>query len=95
MITASFLHDVAAYTDEQINKVVLNDSYEITNFSVRQVDNQTVILQYTVPFDSVSVIERIELRTADDQIISTNDVYVPITAEAIISQTIHVKEAAG
>lgn len=92
MITEAFLSQVASYVDDRIAKVVLNGSYEITDFDVKQVDDATINMEFMVPNGAVSVITSIELRGEDDAVISTNSVYVPISADTIITQTIQVRE---
>lgn len=92
MISTELLNDVANYVNGKIAKVVLNDSYEITDFDLKQVDTDTINLQFTVPNGAVAAITGIELRENPDTVISSNTVYVPITTDTIITQTIEVKE---
>lgn len=92
MITSTFLHDVAEFTSSQVAKVVLNDSYEITSFEVKEVSDNVLAMQYLVPNGSVAVIDKIELQNAAGGVISSNNVHVPIAADTILLQTIEVKE---
>lgn len=93
MISAQFLHDVAGYVDGRIHKVVLNENYEITDFEVKQVDGSTAVLNYIVEASEVSLITKIELKDASDNVISSNDVNVPVQADILMLQTIEAKEA--
>lgn len=93
MIANSFLTGVANYTNSKIAKVVLNDTVEITNFVIKEVIDATVGLQYIVPASSVSLVTKIDLRDNVNNVISTNNVYVPITSDTLMLQTILVKEA--
>lgn len=92
MIVNSFLNDVARFVDTNIAKVVLNDTVEITNFTVKEVTGSTVGMQYIVPAADVSLVTKIDLRDANNNIKTTNNVYVPITTDTLLLQTVHVKE---
>ena len=93
MIPASFLSDVAEFINTQSYKIVLNSGeYEITNFNSKAVVDNLLTINYTVPNGAVAIIERIEIRKLNNEVISDNTVFVPITAEAILTQTIRVTE---
>lgn len=92
MIVNSFLNDVARFVDANITKVVLNDTIEVTDFVIKEVTGSTVGMQYIVTADDVSLVTKIDLRDADDNIKTTNNVYVPITTDTLLLQTVHVKE---
>ena len=92
MITTGFLGNVAEFVNSKIAKVVLNSSYEITNFDAKQVSSGLINMQYTVPNGAITAINLIELKDNAGNVVSSNQVYVPITADTIITQTIKVKE---
>ena len=92
MITTEFLGSVAELIGGSIDKVVLNGSYELSDFNIKQVSGNLFNLQYTVPSGAVNNINLIELKSSTNQVVSSNQVYVPITADTIITQTIKVKE---
>lgn len=92
MINASFLHDVARYVDGRVAKVVLNGTYVITNFEVKQVTDNVLALKYLIPVADVPLVTSIELKDAADNVISTNNVNIPITADHLMIQSITVKE---
>ncbi|GIO42461.1 ketopantoate hydroxymethyltransferase [Paenibacillus apis] len=94
MIASTLLSEIATLTDSKIVKVVLNETYEITNFEVKAVSGSTVGMQYIVPASVVPVVNKIELKNSSDQLVTSNDVYVPITSDTLILQTIEVKEGA-
>lgn len=93
MIASTFLADVAQYTNGRIAKVVLNDTVEITNFSIKEVTESQIGMQYIVPAASVSLVTKIDLKDKDNKVISSNNVYVPIASDTLLLQTISVKEA--
>lgn len=92
MITASIIHEVAEYVNGRIAKVVLNGSYEITSFEVKEATDGTVALNYIVPAADVPLITSIELADASGAVISSNNVNVPIASDTLMLQTIEVKE---
>lgn len=92
MITTQFLGDIAGFADRKIAKVVLNGNYSITSFDQKQVAQDLVNMQYTVPNGAIPIINLIELKDSLNNVISSNSVYVPITADTIITQTIKIKE---
>lgn len=92
MIDAQFLHDVAEFVNGRIAKVVLNGSYEITEFDVKQVDNSTVAMNYLIPASEISLLTLIELKDENDNLITSNNVNVPINADTLFLQTVEVKE---
>lgn len=92
MITSTFLHDVAVYVDDHIDKVVLNGSYEITDFEVKQVTDSTLALNYMVRVADVSLITLIELKDSSNNVKTTNAVNVPIASDTLMLQTIELKE---
>lgn len=92
MINEQFLYDIAEYVDERVAKVVINESYEITEFEVKAVTNNVLALNYIVPASEVSLITKIELKDTENNQITANDVNVPITSDTLMLQTIEVKE---
>ncbi|MDN4069276.1 ketopantoate hydroxymethyltransferase [Paenibacillus vini] len=92
MIASSFLNGVANYTHGRIAKVVLNDSIEIANFTIKEVTESTVGMQYIVPAALVSLVTKIDLKDSNNNLISTNNVYVPIASDTLLLQTILIKE---
>lgn len=92
MMVSSFLNDVARFVDANISKVVLNDTVEITSFNVKEVTGSTVGMQYIVPATDVSLVTKIELKDANNNIKTTNNVYVPITTDTLLLHTVQVKE---
>lgn len=93
MITTGLLHDVAEYVNSRVAKVVINKTYTITKFEVKAVTNNVLALNYVVPVSEVSLITLVELKDAADNVLSSDAVNVPITADHLMLQTIEIKEA--
>ena len=92
MISQNFLNDVAEYTEGKISVVVLNETHEIQSFVSKTVSDGTVQLEYIIPAGVVDVVTLIQLKDEQGNVISSNTVYVPITADTLISHPIQIKE---
>ncbi|MNZ70673.1 hypothetical protein D3C78_890190 [compost metagenome] len=92
MITTQFLNSVAEFVDGKVAKVVLNGTYEITSFEVKQILDSTLVLNYLVPVSEVSLITMVELKDVSNGVITSNVVNVPIETDTMMLQTIQVKE---
>lgn len=93
MIAASLLNELADYVDGKIAKVVINGSYEITEFEVKAVTDNVLALNYIVPVAEVSLITLVELKAANNTVLTSNPVNVPIAADHMMLQTITVRGA--
>ncbi|MOA63268.1 hypothetical protein D3C78_1889400 [compost metagenome] len=49
-------------------------------------------MQYIVPAADVSLVTKIDLKDAANNVISTNNVYVPIASDTLLLQTVLIKE---
>jgi hypothetical protein len=93
MIDQAYLVELTEYTDDKIAKVVINNgAHVITSFEIKQTAANLLTMEYLVPASSVSEITIIELKSAANQLISSNNVFVPITTDTVIKQTIRVME---
>ncbi|MEV2910700.1 ketopantoate hydroxymethyltransferase [Paenibacillus larvae] len=91
MIATAFLNEVAGYAQDRIGKVVLNGEYEVEN--VQKTLNDNVInLEYVVFKGAVENINTIEVKATDGGLISKNEVFIPITSDTVIKQTLFVEE---
>lgn len=95
MITDRFLGSVAEFVSTNVAKVVLNQTYEITNFTIKSVQGTVLTIEYMVPAASVDLITLIQLKDAADSVITENSVYVPVPSDTIIRQPITVRELLG
>ncbi|MFD2117245.1 ketopantoate hydroxymethyltransferase [Paenibacillus yanchengensis] len=92
MITAELLNSMANYVADRVTKVVLNGIYTITSFEVKIVNDNLLALNYIVRMTDISLITLIELKDDADNVLTSNEVNVPITADHMMMQTITVKE---
>lgn len=92
MIAEGILHDVAEYVNGRVAKVVLNGTYAITDFEVKSVTDKVLVLNYIIPVSEIALVTLIELKDAEDTVLSSNAVNIPIAADHLMLQTIEVKE---
>ncbi|NBJ68921.1 MULTISPECIES: ketopantoate hydroxymethyltransferase [Clostridia] len=92
MIKQPFINDVARYIEQQITSVRLNNSYIINSFVVKEVQGCCVSMEILVKHGSIDTITIIDLLNEDGEVISTNDVVVPITSDTVILQSFEVRE---
>lgn len=92
MIPTSFQNDIASYVESQIAKVRINGTYDITDFTVKNVIGNKVDLVYMIPFGAVTEVHTMALLKVNDEVISTNDVYLPISSDTNISHTFTILE---
>lgn len=92
MISTGLLCDIAGYVNSRATKVVINGSYEITNFQVKAVTDNVLALNYIVPVADVTLITRIEIKDASNVLLTSDNVHVPIASDTLILQTIETNE---
>ena len=92
MISSTLLADLAEVVNGKIAKVVLNDAVELPNFSIKRVDGSTVAMQYIIPVSSVSLVTNIKLKTSTDEMLTDNNVHVPIASDTLLLHTLSIKE---
>ncbi|WP_281868347.1 ketopantoate hydroxymethyltransferase [Brevibacillus parabrevis] len=92
MIESSFLGTVAGFINNYVSKVLLNGTVEITTFSKKEVRDNVLHLEYLVPAAVVSEVRLIQLQNAAGKTVSSNTVYVPISTDTFIKQSIEVSE---
>ncbi|HLT41952.1 MAG TPA: hypothetical protein VKZ95_04540 [Sphingobacteriaceae bacterium] len=95
MIAQQLLQDVANLVNDRIAKVVLNGTYEITDFEVKEVSGTTVGMEYLIPVAEITQLKLIELKDANDTTLTSNTVNVPINVDTLFLQTVEVKEVSG
>lgn len=92
MIPASFQNEIASFVESKIEKVQINGTYDITDFTVKSVVGNKVNMVYMIPFGAVGEVHKMALLKANNEVISSNDVYLPITSDTNITHTFTVLE---
>ena len=94
-IQDKFLNDIATFSAEDINNVLLNDTVVISSFDTKTAVDNVATIEYTISVDlGLTEITDIKLRDAENNILTSSTVYVPIVDEVIIKHNIFVKEGA-
>ena len=88
----SLLVGTANYVKDSIAKVLVNGTVAITNFVTKQVNNTTVELEYSVSSNDVNTITQLQLCKADDTVLTSVAVYVPIVGETLVNHKIKISE---
>lgn len=92
MIPEAFRSDIAGFIESKIAKVQINGTYDITNFIVKSVVGNKLKMAYEIPFGAIDEVNTMALLKTNDEVISTNDVYLPITSDTNISHTFTILE---
>lgn len=91
LINPNLLTEFAEIVNGKIDRVVLNGVHTITDFEVKEVDGNTLAINYIVKESDVSNITKIELKGPDD-FVSSHDVEIPIKADQVLIQEIEILE---
>lgn len=92
-ISETLLEKLAEDAAAKINKVKINDQKEISVFTKKETSGSTVVLEYTVPkYEDVSTITNIKVLSAEEEVLSSMNIYVPLQAETVMKHTINIKE---
>lgn len=91
-IQPSLLNDAANFVAGDIASVILNDRFQIEEFSLKQVSDNVVSIEYVVEPNMMSVITDIKLVKADGAVLTQSAVYVPVTQTVLSKHIITVKE---
>ncbi|WP_404407752.1 ketopantoate hydroxymethyltransferase [Jeotgalibacillus malaysiensis] len=92
MMNPDFLNSLATYTHSKIEKVVINEVHEIIEFEVKSQQSNEVKVEYLVPFNLVETVTKIELKDQSDQVVTTNNVFVPITSDTLLKHNFLIQE---
>lgn len=94
-IQNKFLNDIATFSADDIDNVLLNDTVVISSFDTKTATDNVATIEYTVATDlGLTEITDIKLRDKDNNILTSSTVYVPVVDEVIIKHDIFVKESA-
>lgn len=91
-ITDRLLHDTAEFVLSDIAAVLINDEVKITNFKVSTAIGSLVTLEYEVTPSQVEEVTNIKLLDEDDGVLSSSNVWVPVTQTILGKHTIRIKE---
>lgn len=93
-IQTSLLNDTANFVASDIQSVLINNSIEITEFNVKEAEDNVVSVEYTITPNMTTLVTDVKLRRADGAVVTQASVYVPVTDTVISKHLITVKEGA-
>ena len=89
----SLLNESAGFIESIINKIIVNEDVEVTEFVTKQVSGNAVVLEYNVNNQmGVNAINRLRVCKADGTVLTDVNVYVPVIGETLVNHKISVKE---
>lgn len=92
-IQNKFLNDIATFSADDIDNVLLNDTEVISSFDTKTAVDNVATIEYTIPADlGLTEITNIKLRDIDNNILTSSTVYVPIVEDVVVKHNISVKE---
>jgi hypothetical protein len=93
-IQQALLNDAAAFVASDIAYVVLNNTIILNKFTLKQVAENMVTIEYEVTPNLTKLITSIKLMRSDSTTLTQAAVYVPVTQPIISKHLITVKEGA-
>ena len=83
-IDATYLSSIADKFKSDIAKAVINNTIEISSFELEQVTDQVYELIFNVLAFDTTQIDNIKLKKADDTLIISDNVDIPITEDEVV-----------
>lgn len=93
-VQPALLNGAASFVADDIAAVLINDSVKVSDFRLKQVDDNVVSIEYEVVPNMTNLITNIKLLRADDTVLTQSAVYVPVTQTVVSKHIITVKEGA-
>lgn len=90
-IQQALLSGTANFVSGDIASARVNGSVVISDIN-KSVSGSTLTVTYSVPAESVSEIDQLELLDADGNVLTSSTVYVPVEASTILKHIIPVAE---
>ena len=90
-LTAALLSDVANFTSSDVASARINGTLVISELS-KTVRENTLTIRYTVTPTQASEITQVELLKADNTVLASSTIYVPVDQRTILKHIIPVQE---
>lgn len=92
-LTPLMLNKLKTFTGEEIQAVLINDTYKITNFVQKIITGGYLRIQYNIEnWKEIKLITNIKFLDGKDLILSNDSVYIPITSDTMIEHRISIRE---
>lgn len=92
-LTPLMLNKLKTFTGEEIQAVLINDTYKITNFVQKIITGEYLRIQYNIEnWEEIKLITNIKFLDGEDLILSNDLVYIPIASDTMIEHRINIRE---
>lgn len=92
-LTPLMLNKLKTFTGEEIQAVLINDTYKITNFVQKIITGGYLRIQYNIEnWKEIKLITNIKFLDGKDLILSNDPVYIPIASDTMIEHRINIRE---
>lgn len=92
-LTPLMLNKLKIFTGEEIQAVLINDTYKITTFVQKIIMGGYLRIQYNVEnWEEIKLITNIKFLDGEDLILSNDPVYIPIASDTMIEHRINIRE---
>ena len=90
-ITAEYLASIAESALSEVSSVLINGTLSVTDLTKTR-DGNVLNVEFTLTSSDVQTVTSIQLLDADENVLTDNTVYIPISQTTIIDHRITVKE---
>ena len=92
-LTPLMLNKLKTFTGEEIQAVLINDTYKITTFVQKIITGGYLRIQYNVEnWKQIQLITNIKFLDENNLILSNDPVYIPISSDTMIEHRINIRE---
>ena len=92
-LAQAYLNDIANFSAQDVAKVKINGTVEITDFTIKQATGAEANIEYAVEPGTVTEINQIALYNAAGELLENASVYVPVVSRIIVRHKITIKES--
>lgn len=92
-IESELINELKRTTLNKINHIIINDTYRIDNFKVKDIVDDKVVIEYVVPVSSsLDNITKVQIFDSNSKVLSTITLYVPLLNDSELKHTINIEE---
>lgn len=92
-LTPLMFNKLKTFTGKEIQAVLINDTYKITNFVQKIITGGYLRIQYNIEnWKEIKLITNIKFLDGEDLILSNDPVYIPIASDTMIEHRINIQE---
>lgn len=92
-LTPLMLNKLKTFTGEEIQAVLINDTYKVTTFVQKIITGGYLRIQYNIEnWEQIKLITNIKFLDSEGFILSNNAVYIPVASDTMIEHRINIRE---